>query len=174
MNSFIELYRSDLYRYGGGISTYLKRFHWLFRKCQCTQNRAALMFYRFLFRKIKKKNGIEIYGGTKIGKGLYIGHPYCITINADAIIGANCNLSKGVTIGAENRGKRKGAPIIGSNVWFGVGSVVVGHINIGDDVMIAPNAYVNCDVPSHSIVLGNPCRIVHRDNATESYIDNTV
>lgn len=38
--------------------------------------------------------------------------------------------------------------------------------------MIAPNAFVNCDIPSHSIVFGNPCVIVHRDNATEEYINN--
>lgn len=43
---------------------------------------------------------------------------------------------------------------------------------VGDDVLIAPNSYVNCDVPSHSIVFGNPCIIKHKDNATEGYINN--
>lgn len=49
---------------------------------------------------------------------------------------------------------------------------MVGKINIGDDVLIAPNAFVNFDVPSHSIVIGNPGTIIIRENATESYINN--
>ena len=62
-----------------------------------------------------------------------------------------------------------GAPIIGNQVYLGINSTVVGKVKIGDDVLIAPNAYVNCDVPSHSIVIGNPCKIIYRDNATEGY-----
>ena len=101
---------------------------------------------------------------------MFIGHPYCITINPDVIIGSHCNIHKGVTIGQENRGKRKGTPKIGNNVWIGVNATVVGNIVIGDDVMITPNSFVNCDVPPHSIVMGNPCVIKHRDNATEAYL----
>lgn len=47
-------------------------------------------------------------------------------------------------------------------------------ITIGDDVLIAPGAYVNCNVPSHSIVLGNPCKIIPKENATQGYINHTV
>ena len=117
---------------------------------------------------------VEISEDIKIGPGLYIGHPYCITINPQAQIGANCNIHKGVTIGQENRGKRKGAPKIGNCVWIGINSTIVGDIIIGDDVLIAPNSYVNCDVPSHSVVFGNPCIVKHQDNATEFYINNRV
>lgn len=117
---------------------------------------------------------VEIPIGVSIGAGLYIGHPYCITINPHAQIGANCNIHKGVKIGQENRGKRKGAPIIGNKVWIGVNATIVGKIRIGDDVLIAPNSYVNCDVPPHSIVYGNPCVIKSRLNATEGYINRIV
>lgn len=79
-----------------------------------------------------------------------------------------------MTIGQENRGNRKGVPTIGNNVWIGINAIIVGNISIGDDVTIGPGAYVNCDVPSHSIAIGNPCVIHHRDNATEHYIDNPV
>ena len=88
-----------------------------------------------------------------------------------AEIGENCNLHKGVTIGQENRGPRQGAPKIGNSVWIGVNATVVGNIRIGDDVLIAPNSFVNCDVPSHSVVFGNPCIIKHKENATEDYIN---
>lgn len=110
---------------------------------------------------------IEIPTSTKMG-GLYFGHS--ITINPHTVIGKNVNIHKGVTIGQENRGKRKGAPIIGNEVWIGVNSTIVGKITIGDDVLIAPNTYVNCDIPSHSIVFGNPCIIKPCDYATKDYI----
>ena len=106
-----------------------------------------------------------------IGNGLYIGHPYGITINKDARIGNYVNIHKGVTIGQENRGKRKGVPTIGSKVWIGINATIVGRVIIGDDVLIAPNTYINCDIPSHSIVFGNPAIIRHADNATEHYVN---
>lgn len=68
------------------------------------------------------------------------------------------------------QGDRIGAPIIGNQVYLGINSTVVGKVKIGDDVLIVPNAYVNCDVPSHSIVIGNPCKIIYKDNATEGYV----
>lgn len=71
-------------------------------------------------------------------------------------------------------GGREGAPVIGNEVWIGINAAIVGKVTIGDDVLIAPNSYVNCDVPSHSIVFGNPCIIRHRENATEGYINRKV
>lgn len=130
--------------------------------------------WRFLRKKMQAHYGLEIPGKATIGEGFYIGHAYGITVNPDAVIGRNCNIHKGVTIGQENRGKRKGAPVLGDCVWLGINSTVVGAVTIGDDVLIAPNSYVNCDVPSHSIVIGNPCRIIPRDNATEGYVNKRV
>ena len=59
-------------------------------------------------------------------------------------------------------------------MWIGTNAVVVGKITIGDDVLIAPGAFVNFDVPPHSIVVGNPAKIISRENATEKYIENKV
>ena len=64
--------------------------------------------YKKLFEISTKKKGIEFSVDNEIGYGFYVGHPYGITINAKAIIGNNVNIHKGVTIGQENRGKRKG------------------------------------------------------------------
>lgn len=152
----------------------MPKFHTYFRKCQEKHCKPLHLIYRALFSRYKHKNHIELSVDTKIGDGLYFGHPYAITINPKATIGKNCNLHKGVTIGQENRGKRKGVPTIGNNVWIGINATVVGNVIIGDDVLIAPNSFVNCDVPSHSIVFGNPCIIKHCENATEGYINRTV
>lgn len=63
---------------------------------------------------------------------------------------------------------------IGDEVWIGVNATIVGKVAIGDDVLIAPNAFVNCDITSHSVVFGNPCIIKLRDNATEGHINNKI
>ena len=73
----------------------------------------------------------------------------------------NCNIHKSVTIKQENRGKRKGVPTIGNEVWIGVNATIVGKVTIGDDVLIAPTAFVNCDIPSRSVTFGNPCIILN-------------
>ena len=146
-------------------------FQTYFRKFQTASNPLSKLLYRFLYRIAAHKNHIEISRNTKIGAGLYIGRPFCITINPKTIIGYNCNIHKGVTIGQENRGSRQGTPVIGNCVWIGVNATIVGKITIGNDVLIAPNSYVNVDIPSHSVVIGNPATIHHRDNATENYIN---
>ncbi len=162
----------DYARYGNNKRK-MPKFQYYYRKAQ-TSKGIVRKFYHALLKKHCRKNCVEISPKLKIGEGLYFGHPYGITINPNAVIGTNCNIHKGVTIGKENRGKRKGTPTIGNNVWIGVGAVVVGKITIGDDVMIAPNAFVNCDIPPHSIAIGNPCVIKSRDYATEDYINNTI
>lgn len=67
-----------------------------------------------------------------------------------------------------------GSPIIGDNVWIGANSIIVGKINIGNNVLIAPGAYINFDVPNNSIVIGNPGVIKYCENTTESYIQNAI
>lgn len=124
--------------------------------------------------RLYKKYGLEISSSCSIGSGLYLGHAFNITINPSAKLGKNINIHKGVTIGQENRGKRKGAPTIGDLVWIGVNSTIVGNIKIGNNVLIAPNSYVNFDVPDNSIVIGNPARIITNNNATEGYINRTI
>lgn len=126
------------------------------------------------YKVLTKMNHVEIPASTAIGAGLYMGHPYCITINHRAILGNNINIHKGATIGQENRGERQGSPTIGNEVWIGINATIVGKITVGNDVLIAPNSYVNCDIPDHSVVFGNPCVIKYRENATEGYINRKV
>ncbi len=165
-----SLLDKDKYRYENGK---MPLFQILFRKCQQTKG-LVNKIYRLLYRISSDSKHIEISSKCKIGEGLYIGHAYCITINPKAVLGRNCNIHKGVTIGQENRGSRKGTPVVGDSVWIGINSTIVGNIKIGDDVLIAPNSYVNRDVPSHSVVFGNPCIIKEKENATEDYINRKV
>lgn len=162
-------YVSDKCRYTEGKMPAFQKYY---RLTQESNNFILQQLFRLLFRYFKKKNLIDLHYSTNIGPGLYIGHPYCITINSKVIIGTNCNIHKGVTIGQENRGARKGTPILGDDVWIGINSTIVGAVRIGNDVLIAPNTYVNRDIPDHSIVFGNPCIIKSTENATKGYINN--
>ncbi len=145
------------------------RYMVYFRIAQNTKNKISKLFCEYKLFKLCRKYGIEIKTSTQIGKGFVMCHPYNITISPYAILGNNVNIMKGATVGLSG-GKHKGAPTIGNEVYIGLNSSVVGGITIGDDVMIAPNTFVNQDVPSHSIVIGSPCKIISRDNATKEYI----
>jgi serine O-acetyltransferase len=114
---------------------------------------------------------ITFYEAIKIGPGFYIGHFGTIVINSQTIIGENCNIAHLTTIGQINKGYRKGTPIIGNHVWIGTGAVIVGKITVGNNVLIAPNAYVNRDVPDNSLVIGNPMEIISKEDATSGYIN---
>ena len=132
------------------------------------------LFYTLVLWRMSCKTQIQIPARTSIGEGFYIGHLGRVIIHPDAKIGKNVNVGTGVTIGAENRGERQGAPTISDNCWIGTNAVVVGKINIGTDVLIAPLSYVNFDVPDHSIVVGNPAKIISRQDATHAYVTNRV
>mgnify|MGYP005753428853 CR=1 FL=1 len=162
-------YRVDLKSMIRRFASHNLQFVFWYRKYQRTHSMAA----RVILYRLSKKYGLEISSRAQIGKGLYLGHPYNITVGEGVILGNNVNLHKGCTIGCTNRGNI-GVPHIGDNVYIGINATVVGNIYIGNDVLIAPNSYVNIDVPDHSVVIGNPAVIHHRENATEGYVCFTV
>lgn len=166
---YYDLKRYETIRFNHSVE-FIKAFRIYNSKCP----KIRKMFAKLKMKFLSEMYGIEISPDVKIGKGLYIGHGYNITINPQTIIGENVNIHKGVTIGQENRGTRKGAPTIGNFVWCGVNSTIVGNIKIGNNVLIAPNTYVNGDVPDNCIVLGNPHKVFPNEKATEGYINHTV
>ena len=177
------VFRKDLYRWYGEKGESLKdrifrpieiKYLCVFRKLQSCKSSFLRIYYKLKLRNLSLKSHIQIPPSTKIGEGFYIGHSGRIIINPKAVIGKNNNIATGVTIGQENRGKRAGAPTIGDNCWIGTNAVIVGNITIGSDVLIAPLSFVNFDVPDHSIVVGNPAKIISRENATEGYVNRTV
>ena len=172
---------ADIYRMTGMEKKSIKRFflsHFSHQIRYVTylrkyQKRKSI-FLRYKLFRLGRKLGLEISTKAQIGEGLYLGHPYNITVAGGVKIGKNCNLHKGCTIGRENRGSREDVPSLGDYVYVGINSIVVGNIVIGDDVFIAPNTFVNFDVPSHSIVIGSPGVIHRKENATENYIIHRV
>jgi serine O-acetyltransferase len=105
--------------------------------------------------------GIELPCEVTLGHRFVIDHFGGIVISGDAVLGDDCRIRNGVTIGLRATGQR-GSPVIGNRVDIGSGAKLLGSIRIGDDVSIGANAVVLCDVPSNSIAVGVPARIVAR------------
>jgi serine O-acetyltransferase len=173
---------ADLYRYGGltGRKGFWRafflapgfRYMYFFRKVSEYRPKSLRWyFFNFFKRRYRFKYGYQIPANTDIGEGFYIGHTGTIVINGKAKIGSNCNIAHNVTIGQANRGNKKGVPVIGDNVWMGTGSVIVGAIKIGSNVLIAPNSFVNIDIPGNSLVIGNPCKIIAKENPCDGYLN---
>lgn len=177
-------YLYDLYRWTGkyDVKTLIR---WLFiskykivflkRKCEIYRNNKALfLLHRLLYEHYMTKYGVDIGAKTQIGPGFIVRHVGGIAINSNVVIGKDVEVLQGVTIGYERRGPRKGNPIIGNRVWIGSNAIIVGSIHIGDNVLIAPGAFVNFDVPDNSIVIGNPGEIIRKENAVDDYVINTL
>ncbi len=152
------------------------RFLYVKRKCEYwrTHFKPIFLWYRLKYERYKVKYMMDIPASVKIGKGLRIEHIGGIVINPGAEIGENVTILNGVLIGAQNRGKHEGFPIIGNYVWIGTNAIIVGGVHVGNNVLIAPGAYINFDVPDNCIVLGNPGKIIMKENATEGYIINPI
>ena len=141
---------------------------------QESRNRLVKAFSSRFSRRLLSSRGIEIVFNGNIGKGLVLGHGWGITVNSQAILGDECVLFKGCTIGSIRSGKRKGVPRLGNHVVVGCNAFVCGGITIGDDVLIAANAFVDFDVPSNSLVIGNPGVIHAKMNPCRDYVHHSL
>lgn len=98
---------------------------------------------------------------ASVGEGLFIAHIGGVHINPGATVGKNCDIAHRVTIGTSALG-RKGAPVIGDNVYIGTGASIVGKIKVGDGAKIAANTLVINNIPEGATVMGVPGRIIMR------------
>ena len=117
---------------------------------------------------IRNVYGIEIFISTRIGRRVLIAHQHGIILHANAVVGDDCVLRQGVSIG-QARGTRGAppppAPKLGNRVDVGAGAVIMGDIVIGDGVSIGPNTVVMSNVPPNSIVTAPLSRIMPRPPA---------
>tara|TARA_B110001469_G_scaffold117373_1_gene123292 strand:- start:10259 stop:10708 length:450 start_codon:yes stop_codon:yes gene_type:complete len=140
------------------LSTYL-RWHPLFKYVS-----PLVLFFHWHYRTLYNT---EISYGTRVGPGLYIPHTGGIVINPSAKIGARCYLAHNVTIGKVHSGEKQGVPVIGDDVFIGVGVVLLGAIKIGDNVAIGANSVVVSDIPSNCFAAGSPAKVISDKGAKE-------
>lgn len=177
-----QLIRSDYHKYrkyGGSFfgivlltqgfwATFQYRVAHSISKIRLRPLRLLLAIAMLLWQKwIEILTGISIPASTQIGHSFYIGHFGGIILNSDTIIGNNCNIAQGVTIGKSGRGENKGVPTIGNNVYIGANSVVAGKISIGNDVLIGSCSMVNTSLPDFSVAIGVPAIVVSQRGSKE-------
>ena len=130
-----------------------RKAHWFY-----THNMPLIA--RFISQASRRRTGIEIHPGAKIGKRLVIDHGMGIVIGETAEIGDNCLLYHGVTLGGTGKETGKRHPTIGNNVLIGTGAKVLGPFTVGDNCRIAANSVVLGEVPPNSTAVGIPARVV--------------
>lgn len=132
---------------------YYRFSHWLYKHRRFFLARMVSQFARFA-------TGIEIHPGATIGRGLFIDHGSGVVIGETTVIGDNCTIYQGVTLGGTGKDKGKRHPTLGDNVMVGSGAKILGPFKIGDNSMIAAGAVVLEEVPPNATAVGVPARIV--------------
>lgn len=107
--------------------------------------------------------GIEIHPGASIGQRVFIDHGMGVVIGETAVIGDDCTLYHGVTLGGTSWHKGKRHPTLENGVVIGAGAKVLGPITIGANAKIGSNAVVVKDVPSDATAVGIPARILEAE-----------
>jgi serine O-acetyltransferase len=120
------------------------------------------ILYRALFRRICRNYGIELPYTVTLGRRVVFEHQSGIVIHGNCVIGDDCVIRQGVTLGNKSVATRFDAPRLGNRVDVGAGAKVLGAVSVGDDAMVGANAVVLCDVPSGATAVGVPARIVKR------------
>lgn len=135
--------------------------NWFYKKKMRIVSKLISYLNRFLF-------ATWLPSSATIGKNFTVGYwGLGIVIHSNTVIGDNCQVNQNVTIG-RNFGD-KIVPIIGNDVYIGVGSVVFGEIKIGNNVIIGSNSLINKDVPDNCTVVGNPMKIIQTNRISKYY-----
>ena len=124
---------------------------------------------RLISQRSRKKTGIEIHPGAKIGRRLVIDHGMGIVIGETAEIGDDCLIYHGVTLGGTGKDQGKRHPTIGNNVLIGTGAKVLGPFRVGDNSRIAANSVVLTEIPPDCTAVGVPAQIVRRAGEKVNY-----
>lgn len=114
---------------------------------------------RLIQQATRTFTGVDIHPAARIGRRLFIDHATGVVIGETAVIGEDCLIFHGVTLGGQRMVKGKRHPSIGNRVMIGAGAKILGDITVGDDARIGANAVVVKNVPAHGIAVGVPARL---------------
>ncbi len=126
-----------------------------------------MLLYRFLFRRIRNGYGIELPYSVQVGRGVVIEHQSAIVIHGNSVLGDQCIIRQGVTLGNRYVDKPFEAPILGNRVNIGAGAKLLGGINIGSDATIGANAVVLSDVAAGDTVVGIPAKSIRKQDKNQ-------
>jgi serine O-acetyltransferase len=112
-------------------------------------------------RWVRNHHGIELPPTATIGRRLHLIHWGGVVLHKYAILGDDCTILHGVTLGAAGDVDREKAPLLGNGVQVGTGAVILGAVVVGDRARIGPNAVVTMDVPADGTAFANPARVIY-------------
>ncbi len=137
---------------------------WKYRKAHELYLKGKFYRARKISQRAARKWGIEIHPGATIGKGFFIDHGHGVVIGETTIIGDNCTLYQGVTLGGTGKEKGKRHPTLEDNVLVSTGAKILGSFTIGAGSKIGAGSVVLSEVPPHATVIGIPGRVVKIDD----------
>lgn len=124
--------------------------------------------YRALFRAARNLYGIELPESARIGRRVVLEHQHGIVLHGRSVVGDDCILRQGVTLGLRSVDRPDEAPVLGRGVDVGAGAKILGPVRVGDGAVIGANAVVLDDVPAGSLAVGVPARIRSRAAAPQA------
>ena len=127
---------------------------------------------RLISQLSRHMTGIEIHPGATIGKGLFIDHGMGVIIGETTVIGDDCTIYQGVTLGGTGKDKGKRHPTLGNNVMVGSGAKVLGPFKVGDGAKIAAGAVVLSEVAPGATAVGVPAKAVVKKTEEERKIQD--
>lgn len=131
-----------------------------YRKANWCYRHGLKFLARAISQQCVRRTNIEIHPGATIGRRLFIDHGTGVVIGETTIIGDDCTLYQGVTLGGTGKDTGKRHPTLGDHVMVGAGAKVLGPITIGDHSRIAAGAVVLSDIPENATAVGVPARVV--------------
>jgi serine O-acetyltransferase len=120
------------------------------------------MLWRVLFESVRNFYGIELPYSATIGRRVVFEHQHGIVVHGDTVIGDDCIIRQGVTLGIRRLDRLGDAPVLGRGVNVGAGAKILGKLSVGDHAEIGANAVVLEDVPPGAIAVGVPARVTRR------------
>jgi serine O-acetyltransferase len=120
------------------------------------------VLYRALFRGVRNFYGIELPYTAQVGRRVVFEHQHGIVVHGSSVIGDECVIRQGVTLGIRRLDALDAAPVLGKGVDVGAGAKILGHVHVGDGAAIGANAVVLDDVPAGKVAVGIPARVSTR------------
>jgi serine O-acetyltransferase len=118
--------------------------------------------YRSLFRFVRNHYGIELPYSVSLGRRVVVEHQGDIVVHGSCVIGDDCIIRQGVTLGLRHLHSPQAVPMLGRNVNVGAGAKLFGSITVGDRANIGANSVVLIDVPADATAVGVPAQVVMR------------
>lgn len=141
-----------------------RKAHWLYKH-------HMYFLARAVSQHCVKKTNIEIHPAAQIGRRFFIDHGTGVVIGETAIIGDDCTIYQGVTLGGTGKHTGKRHPTLGNNVLVGCGAKILGPFKVGDNSNVAAGAVVLNEIPPNSTAVGVPATVVKQNGRRVDTLD---